>query len=312
MKIKKPYFWDLSKPSFLSYLLLPLTIPVLLNNSLSILSKKKLYSSIKTICIGNIYIGGTGKTPLTIRISQILKKLDYDTGVIKKFYKNQNDEQKLIMNEDKLYCFKKRKTALNKAINDKIDVALFDDGLQDKSIDYNLKFVCFNNIKGIGNSFLIPAGPLREKVNSLIKYDAVFINGIQKDNSNLKTIFKKFNKNIKIFEAFYKPKNIHEFNKEDKYLVFSGIGNPDTFKETLIQNNFNIIKDIRFSDHHQYSKSDINKIKLKAKNLGSKIITTEKDFIKLSKDDAKNINYLSVDLLIEKENELITFIKSKL
>ncbi len=103
MKIKKPYFWDLQKPNFLSYLLLPFTIPVILNNFLLGLNKKKeLQENIKTICVGNIYVGGTGKTPLTIKLSQILEKLNYETGVIKKFYKDQHDEQKLIEKKNKI------------------------------------------------------------------------------------------------------------------------------------------------------------------------------------------------------------------
>ena len=198
------------------------------------------------------------------------------------------------------------------AIKNKVEIAIFDDGLQDKSINYNLKFVCFNNTKGIGNGFLLPAGPLREKVNSMSKYDAIFINGTQRNNNNLKKFLKKFNKNIKIFETFYQPTNINEFNNKDKYLIFSGIGNPDTFKEILTQNNFNISKDIRFPDHYQYNKNDINKIKVYAKNTGSKILTTEKDYIKLNKKEAKGINYLSVDLLIKNKNELINFIESRI
>ena len=313
MKIKKPYFWDLKKPNFLSYFLLPLTIPIALNNFLSSLNKKKeFHNNIKTICVGNIYVGGTGKTPLTIKLSQILEGLNYKTGVVKKFYKDQNDEQRLIKKKTKLYCSKKRKIALDMAIKNKVEIAIFDDGLQDKSINYNLKFVCFNNTKGIGNGFLLPAGPLREKVNSMSKYDAIFINGTQRNNNNLKKFLKKFNKNIKIFETFYQPTNINEFNNKDKYLIFSGIGNPDTFKEILTQNNFNISKDIRFPDHYQYNKNDINKIKVYAKNTGSKILTTEKDYIKLNKKEAKGINYLSVDLLIKNKNELINFIESRI
>ena len=69
---------------------------------------------------------------------------------------------------------------------------------------------------------------------------------------------------------------------------------------------------MRFPDHYQYNKNDINKIKLTAKNLGSKILTTEKDYIKLNKENAKGINYFAVDLLIKNENELISFIKSKI
>ena len=312
MKIKKPYFWDLQKPNILSYLLLPLTIPIILNNILLGFKNQKIFKNIKTICIGNIYIGGTGKTPLTIKLDQILKRLNYNTCVIKKFYRRQNDEQRLIKNKSKLYCLKKRSISLNRAINDGIEVALFDDGLQDRSINYNLRFVCFNNEKGIGNGFIIPAGPLREKIKSINKYDAIFINGAQKNNDNLIKFFQKYNKSIKIFETFYKPINIKKFNNKDKYLIFSGIGNPDTFRETLIQSNFNISKDIRFPDHYQYSKNDINKIKLTAKNLGSKILTTEKDYIKLNKENAEGINYFAVDLLIKNENELINFIKSKI
>ena len=312
MKIKKPYFWDLNKPNIWSYILLPFTAPIILNNLLLNFKKKKIFKSIKTICIGNIYIGGTGKTPLVIKISQILKKLDYKSCVIKKFYKTQSDEQKLIKNNTELYCFNKRSIALNEAIKDGIDIALFDDGLQDGFIDYNIKIVCFNNLKGIGNGHLIPAGPLREKISKISKYDAIFINGIKKDNQYLIKILREFSKNIKIFETFYKPLNIKEFDVKDKYLIFSGIGNPDTFKETLIQNNFDISKDVRFPDHYQYSKNDINKIKLCAKNLQSKILTTEKDYLRLSKEDAQGINYLSVDLSIKDENELIKFIQSKI
>tara|TARA_B100000767_G_C19736481_1_gene524175 strand:+ start:341 stop:1282 length:942 start_codon:yes stop_codon:yes gene_type:complete len=313
MKIKKPYFWDLKKPNILSYFLLPLTILVLLNNFLSsLINKNKLDKDIKTICVGNIYVGGTGKTPLTIKLSKIFKKLNYKTGVIKKFYKDQNDEQKLTKKKTKLYCFDKRRTALNKAIKDKVDIALFDDGLQDRSINYNLKFVCFNKSKGIGNGFLIPAGPLREKIQSLKKYDAVFINGNKKNNKNLEKLCKKHNTKIKIFETYYRPTNIKNLSRHNKYLIFSGIGDPDSFRETIKENNLNISKDVRFPDHHQYKKRDIKKIKLDAKNLGSKILTTEKDYSKLDKNDAKGINYLSIDLSIKNENKLINFIRSKI
>jgi tetraacyldisaccharide 4'-kinase len=312
MKINKPYFWDFKKPNFLSYLLLPLTIPIIFNNFLLNLKRKKNFKDIKTICIGNIYVGGTGKTPLTIKLSQILNELNYKNAVIKKFYKDQNDEQKLIKNKTKLYCFRKRNTALNHAINDGMDVVLFDDGLQDRSVVYDLKFVCFNNLKGIGNGFIIPAGPLREKINSINKYDAIFINGNQKNNHALIKLFKKYNKNIEIFETFFEPVNIDKFNNGDKYLIFSGIGNPDTFKETLIQNNVNVCEEMKYPDHYQYNGDDINKIKSRAKNFKYKILTTEKDYVKLSRDDAKGINFLSVDLFIKNENNFINFIRSKI
>ena len=75
MNLKKPKFWDSKKKSFLSYLLIPLTLPISISNFLSQFKKKNKSSKIKTICIGNIYIGGTGKTPLVIKIYDILKKI---------------------------------------------------------------------------------------------------------------------------------------------------------------------------------------------------------------------------------------------
>ncbi len=309
MKLKKPNFWDYKKPNFLSYLLLPFSLPILINNFfLNFYKNKNKNKNIKCICIGNIYLGGTGKTPLTIKINYLLKRLNYKTATIKKFYKNQIDEQKLLSNKTKLYCSKKRSEALSRAIHDNIDVVVFDDGLQDRSMNYDLSFVCFNSNKWIGNGFLIPAGPLREKLKSISRYDAVFLNGNDEDISDLKELIINYNKNIKIFETSYLPININKLNKLEKYLIFSGIGNPDSFAKMLLKNNLNVVKEIIFPDHYQYTSNDITKIKLQAKKLDSKILTTEKDFVKLNDKDSNGIDFVEVIIDIKEEDELIKFI----
>ena len=311
MKFRKPYFWDYKKPNFLSYLLLPLTFPLIVNNFLLKLKRKNIFNlKTKKICIGNIYVGGTGKTPLVIKIYQILISLKFDTATIKKFYSGHIDEQKMLNNNTKLYCQKNRSAALYEAIKDNKDVVIFDDGLQDRTVNYDLKFVCFNNIKWIGNGLLIPAGPLREKIDSISKYDAIFINGNEIDNSNLKIEIKKYNKNIKIFESYYSPTNTNQFNITKKYLIFSSIGNPECFKETLIKNEFNIIKEIIFPDHYNYTRNDLDKIKLQAQTLNADIITTEKDFVKINTSENNNIKYLKVEMKIKNEDQLINYLKT--
>jgi tetraacyldisaccharide 4'-kinase len=309
MKFKKPIFWDYKKPNYLSYLLLPLTLPVIINNFFLNLKKKKIDEKIKKICIGNIYVGGTAKTPLTIKIYRILSDLKFKTATIKKFYKKHYDEQEILSQETKLYCNKNRVDALDEAIKDNVAVAIFDDGLQDKSMDYDLKFVCFNNSKWVGNGFLIPAGPLRETISSLSKYDSVFLNGNEKDNSDIKMLLKKYNKEIQIFEATYKVINLNKLDIKKKYVIFSGIGNPDSFKETLTKHNFNIVKEIIFPDHYNYTPKDIDYIRLQAKKLDSKILTTEKDYIKIKTDSKKDINFLKIDLNIKDESKLIDYLK---
>ena len=313
MKLKKPRFWDYKKPNFISYLLLPFTFPLIINNFFLKLKKNNTNSSkIKKICIGNIYIGGTAKTPLTIKIYQILISLKFKTATIKKFYTNHIDEQKMLTEKTKLYCLKDRNMALDKAIKDNNDVVIFDDGLQDKSINYDLEFVCFNNIKCIGNGLLIPAGPLREKINSIKKYDAIFINGNEVDNSDFKSLIKKYSKDIKIFESTYSPVNIEKFDINERYLVFSGIGNPESFKEILVKNKFNIIKEIIFPDHYNYTQNDIDGIKTQAKKLNATIITTEKDYTKINSSNYDDIKFLQIDLKIENEIELINYLKINL
>ena len=311
MKLKKPNFWDYKEPNIISYFLLLFTFPLIINNFLlNRKTKKNIEKKIKSICVGNIYVGGTTKTPLTIKIDQILKNNNFKTATIKKFYKDQTDEQALLKKKTKLYCFKSRKLSIKAAIIDGIEVAIFDDGLQDLSINYDLSFVCFNNKTWIGNGLLIPAGPLREKIESLKKYDAVFLNGDQNSVSEIRQLIKKINKNIKIFETIYVPINTKKLHTHHKYVAFSGIGNPESFIKTLIDNDYDIIKEFKFPDHHQYSIKDIHKIKIFAKKLNARIITTEKDYIKLKPDDVNDIEFLEVELMIKNENELINFIKS--
>jgi tetraacyldisaccharide 4'-kinase len=310
MKLNKPKFWDDKKISFLAIILLPLTIFITINNLiLSIISKEKS-KKIKTICVGNIYVGGTGKTPLTIKLYDIFKELNYKVSTAKKFYKKHLDEQIILKNKTNLIIASTRHKALEEAIKKKNELVIFDDGLQDDKIDYDLKFVCFNSKKWIGNGFLIPSGPLREKISSLKKYDVVFLNG---DSSNIEDIKKKIyqiNQRIEIFETIYKPINLEKIELSKKYIVFSGIGNSNSFKQTLMENNINVIKEIIFPDHYHYKKDDIKKIKLDAKKVGANIITTEKDYVKLTEEDKKEIKYLEISLELKREKKLIEFLKN--
>ena len=311
MRFKKPVFWDRKNPSFFSYLLFPLSlITMLISNSKKRAINK--YPNIKTICVGNIYIGGTGKTPITIELNKLLQNLNYKTCFIKKYYKDQTDEQKILAMNGKLFCKKKRIHALNRAINEDLNLAIFDDGLQDSSLGYDLAFVCFNIQNWIGNGFLLPAGPLRENLKNLKNYDGVFLNGNKENCENIKNIITNLNPTIKIFVADYVPVNLNTLNKKHDYLIFSGIGNPETFKKTLIANNINIVEFLKFPDHYNYTNNDIEKIKLKAKKLNTKILTTEKDYLRLNKSNAEDIDFFKVKLNIKDENELINFLQKKL
>jgi len=311
MKFKKPNFWDYKEPNLFAYILLPFTYVIKLINFIS--KKEKITTErIKTICIGNIYLGGTGKTPTSIKNNQILKNLNFKTAFIKKKYYDQEDEQKILSSYGKLFCKKNRIDALKEAINEEIEVAIFDDGLQDKILNYDIAFVCFNAQTWIGNSFCIPSGPLRENLKSVKKYDAVFLNGNGENTVEIENILKNIKPNLEIFNAEYVPLNNNKININQNYLVFSGIGNSDSFLKTLKKNNFKIVKNLNFPDHYNYSNKDIIKIKEMAKNLKAKILTTEKDYNRLNKLNAEDINFLKIELKIINEKQLINFLNKKL
>ena len=310
MKMNKPKFWDYKKINFLSLFLLPFTIFLHLINFLKKIYKAPKIGKIKTLCIGNIYLGGTGKTPLAIEFFLLLKKLKYKPVFIKKYYKDQIDEQNLLKKYGKLLCEKKRIYALKKAVIEGKNVAILDDGLQDKNLSHDLSIVCFNVNNWIGNGQLLPAGPLREGVKSLIKYDCAFLTGNGENSDNIKKIIKKINSKIKIFEAYYGAANIKKFRRKNKYLIFSGIGNPDSFEKTIIKNKMKILKTLVYPDHYNYTNKDIKEIKDSAKKLNTKIITTEKDYLRLSKRQSKNINFLKVKLIIQNKRKLIKFLEN--
>ena len=314
MILKKPKFWDLEKPNFLVYLLYPFTIFVKVNNIISNLIPKKKFAHIKTICVGNLYIGGTGKTPTTLFLYKLLKKMNINPVTAKKFYNNQRDEQKFLKDNSNFISCKNREEIVKKAIEMKFDMIIFDDGLQEKWINYDIKIACFDSEKWIGNGHLIPSGPLREKIERLKNYHGLFLKTVN-ESSNLDFIYNKIkciNPKIEIFESIVEIRNIDKFDINKNYIIFSGIGNPDSFRKLLLKNRFRIIEEITFPDHFNYQDRDILKIINKANLNNAGIITTEKDYKKISQNLKEKINFLEIDIKIKNENKLVQFLKTKI
>ncbi len=307
MKLIKPKFWKTK--NFISLILYPLSAVTFLINSIKKFSIKKTFE-IKTICIGNIFIGGTGKTSLAIEINELLRN-KFRTVFIKKNYKNQIDEINLLNNKGKIISSSNREDALLAASKKKYQVAILDDGLQQKNINYNLRIACFNSEYGLGNEFILPAGPLRENLSVIKNYDLIFLNG-EKNNKKILSKFKSINKNLKIFEGKYKPLNLKKFNLKKKYLMFCGIGNPHEFEQTLIKYKFNVSKKIIFPDHHKFSNIDLKKLNYNASRDNLTLITTEKDFFRLNKAQRKNIKFLKIKLEIKNREKLKKILISKL
>ena len=311
MMLKKPKFWDYKKISIISILLLPFSVTYMF-----LFWTFKFYKSFKTprkanipvICVGNIYVGGTGKTPLVREIFCIIRSFGKNPAFIKKYYKYLSDEIKMLENLGTVFSSNKRTQSISLAEANNHDAALVDDGFQDFSIKPNFSILCFNSKQMIGNGLIIPAGPLRESLGAIKRADCIIING----NKNLEFENKIFeitkNRGCNLFYSKYKIKNIDKF-KNKKLTAFAGIGNPSNFFELLKENKLDIDKTFAFSDHHNYSKRDFEIIDNEKTNT---LVTTEKDFYRMTDEQKKNCDYVEVELEIENKEEFERLIKNYL
>jgi len=308
MKFKKPKFWDNQKISFWSILLFPLSAIYLIINFIIKVIKTQKKFPIPVICVGNIYLGGTGKTPLVRKIFNISKSLGKNPAFVKKNYNYLFDEINMLKMTGKVYTHKKREQSIFSAFADKHNVVILDDGFQDFSIKSNFSILCFNSIQSVGNSFVIPSGPLREPLRSISRADCIVINGEKNLELENKLNNNSNKKKLPIFYSKYVIKNIEKL-KNKEIVAFAGIGNPSNFFNLLKENKLNVKKTYSFADHHDYSQNDFDKIE---NNTSAIIVTTEKDYYRIRDNQKQNIYCVKVELEIENEDKLKDLIKQYL
>ena len=315
----KPKFWDKKNNSFLSILLYPLSIIYYL---ISVIRKKISIPqkfNIPIICVGNIYIGGTGKTSAAIEIIKILnksKKICFLTkGYGRKSKKdiylnelnisNQNtvdtgDEALLLNKYGDVYISNNRAKAINTIIKLGYDAIILDDGFQDHLIFKNLNILCFDSKNWIGNNNLIPSGPLREPLTSIKEANFIIIKG--EKNQIIENEIKKLSPNIEIIYAENRIEN-NETLKNKNFIAFTGIGDPYSFFNTLLNNNIKIIKQIIYPDHFQFTEKNYKVLFQEAENNNCNLITTEKDWVRIDEQFKDRVYYTKLStLLIGKES----------
>ena len=300
MKLYKPKFWD--HKNFISLSLFPVSLII----QLVILLKKKFtkVSSFKIpiVCIGNIYVGGTGKTPLSILVSKELSEIGKKPAIIRKYYKEHMDEHSMIKeNFSHLILNSDRTSAIQEAQNKNFDTAILDDGFQDYKIKKDLSIICFNS-NFEGNDFVIPAGPLRENLNSIKNAQIIVINGYK--NLKFEKKILEINNNIDIYYSKYKAINYAKFSQKE-LLVITGIGNPENFLELLNSHKLKIAKKYIFPDHYTFSKEELNNFISEAKKNDYQIICTEKDYHRIKEYSIEEIDFLRIELFLEKKETLI-------
>ena len=289
-----PIFWG-KKNNLISLILTPLSFIYFILISLN---KLKIYFTkdykIKVICVGNIYLGGTGKTPLVKKIYNELK-VSKSCCILKKYYANQKDEINFLKEGADILVPKKRNDGLLNAITKGFEYVILDDGMQDYSFKKYKSVLCIKSKKAFGNERILPSGPLREPLSSIKNYNISVINGDK--NEYIEKLLKQYNPSIKIFYSYYEIANIENFLKK-KYLAFSGIADNQSFFDILNKYKIDVNHHEKFKDHYNFTKVDMEKLFKICDEKNLKLITTEKNYYGLDEEFKSKTSYIKLNLKI--------------
>ena len=309
--IKSPKHWQ--RMGIVSLLLYPFSLVYSVASLASRMTRPPWKSDIPVICVGNIVAGGAGKTPMAIDIAARLKNIGKNPHIITRGYggdargplmveagsnwHDTGDEAILLSSAAPTWVAKDRKAGVIAATNNGADVAILDDGFQNPSVEKDLSIVVVDGGFGFGNKMLLPAGPLRESINSGIsRAGAMVIVGEDKYNS--KDTVKQANPAIEILQARLQPISSDELDelKNRDVIAFAGIGRPEKFFETLLELGCNIKSTHSFPDHHEYSLGDISPILEMAEKINAVVVTTEKDAVKIPANMLEKITVIKVGI----------------
>ncbi|CAK6551035.1 MAG: tetraacyldisaccharide 4'-kinase [Candidatus Midichloria mitochondrii] len=309
---------------FINKLLRPFSWIYIIVHTIKVFFTEKQKANMPVICVGNLTVGGSGKTPIVIAIGRLLKKHKKNLAFIGHGYKanllkhsiciavdlkmhnvsNVGDEAILLSNFAPTYIAQKRIQGVFAAQAGDFDVVVLDDGLQDNSIHKDLSILVIDSEYMFGNLLLLPAGPLRElPVCALGRADLVIVSGINEDKikETINFINYRFSKTIpllktKITSCIITPKGIEEFKDKDFFAII-GIAHPKKFLETAKKYNIKVKESAIFSDHYMFGESELDAIYNHANVLKCSVITSSKDFVRLPK------KYQSLTQVLEIEAE---------
>ena len=262
---------------------------------------KPLQPGIAVVCVGNLGVGGTGKTPIAIEIARVLAARGHTPFFLTRGFGGRlrgpieatqddravdvGDEAILLACAAPIIVARDRREGAKLAFGRGADVIVMDDGHQNFALAKDLSLVIVDGEAGFGNGHVIPAGPLREPVQQgLARADAVVVVG----------------EGTPPLAGFSRPVLRAHLTLEDadiagrRMVAFAGIGRPGKFFQSLMNLGANLLATQSFADHHVYSAGEIARLRAKARTLNAELVTTEKDFVRLTHAEREGIRAMPV------------------
>ena len=284
-----------------------------------LLYKKNLLSSrsipARVLCVGNITVGGTGKTPLVMTIARFLAEKGKKVGIVSRGYSRKTHGSFIVSSGegallgveeagDEAFLMAQKLSGIPVAVGEDrhsacslllkyqaLDAIILDDGFSHLSLKRNLDILMFKAGRGIGNGHLLPRGPLREPLKGIKRASACVIVG---RDIELQSFINRLNPHARIFEAQYRLTGFRSARdgqlmslmemRKAKLFAFCGIADPDSFFSTLMAENLNICGKVAYPDHYWYTEEDLNNMSLMKENARADFaVTTEKDYARFAR-----------------------------
>jgi tetraacyldisaccharide 4'-kinase len=330
MQLKTPRFWYERKRSVFSLLLLPFSWLYRFARWLLGIAPPHSYKpAVPVICVGNLVAGGSGKTPAALALMAELKggALPPQNPVfLSRGYGGSRkaaglvdpardraaavgDEPLLLARAAPVIVAASRADGARLAERHGFDLIVMDDGLQNDSLIKDLAFVIVDGAAGFGNRLHLPAGPLRISLaEGFARADAFIIIGADETG-----VAGSLPAGIPVFQARLRP-DAARIDTLRPYIGFCGIGRPEKFRRTLAESGIETARWHAFADHHAYSAAELNRLAREARDYGARLITTEKDAIRIPADwkDRDLLDTLPVHLEWDDPAALRAFLKGRL
>lgn len=297
MKLNAPAFWWPRKLATRSKFLMPIGMIYGFVTGLRMKRAPDQKASLPVICIGNLVIGGAGKTPTTISISYLLQTKGYRCGFLLRGYGGSNEGATRVTSQHSVHevgdeallyaeigptvVSADRGAGASLLSATDIDIILMDDGFQNPALHKACSLIVVDGLSGWGNGLCFPAGPLRASLNAQLPFaNAVIALGQGEYSESLEMLNDQHE--FQLLQAEINVPPSQPTANTNGYLAYSGIGRPQKFFTSLEQNGFGLKGQMSFPDHHVFSETDAKKILQKAQDLDAVPITTQKDHVRLA------------------------------